>query len=50
MEENTNNGPASFSPIAKTLSPVHSTTERIVEEGPDGQKVSTFRFVQFRTY
>lgn len=28
---------------------VHSTTERIVEE-KDGQKISTFKFVQFREY
>lgn len=28
---------------------VHSTTERVVEE-KDGQKISVFRFVQFREY
>jgi len=28
----------------------HSTTERIVEEGPDGKKISTFRFGRFREY
>lgn len=29
---------------------VASTSERLVEEKPDGQKVVTFRFVQFRDY
>lgn len=29
---------------------VASTSERIVEEKPDGQKVVTFQFVQFRAY
>lgn len=28
----------------------HSTTERVVEEKPDGSKVSKFHFVQFREY
>lgn len=28
---------------------IHSTTERIVEE-KDGQKISTFKFVKFRSY
>jgi len=28
----------------------HSTTERVVEEKPDGTKVSQFRFVKFRFY
>ncbi|MCI5777893.1 MAG: CRISPR-associated protein [Bacteroidales bacterium] len=32
------------------LTCVASTSERVVEEGPDGQKVSYFNFVRFREY
>lgn len=38
-----------FKNIFNNIICVHSTTERIVEE-KDGQKVSTFKFVQFREY
>ena len=29
---------------------IASTTERIVQETPDGQKISSFQFVRFREY
>lgn len=35
--------------MTSSINCIHSTTERIVEE-KDGQKVSTFKFVQFREY
>lgn len=35
---------------ARGIACVASTSERISEEKPDGQKLITFRFVQFRAY